>query len=118
MPEHYTSPVKAPENTLKKKVVPVYKYLDMSDLCGDLGDVIKKLTSINESAPDGSTFDIYVSLVDDYDGQSVEVVIKENRLETDQECRIRLQKENDRVQLVLAQKRAQLEQLKKELGED
>ena len=119
MPEHYKEPVKAPDSKQKKEVIVKRKHAGLSyQLDGKIDAVIQRLIDLKDSTPEGSSLElnfekVYDSWGDDY---TYEVALYDRRIETDEECRIRLQQEKHRVQSSLAHKRAQLEQLKKELG--
>lgn len=121
MPEHYKGPVKAPIAGLKKIILVKRQHKSLTyELDGSIDDVIQRLINLKSSTPEGCSLELQFEKVygmygdDDYH----EVALYDRRIETDQECRIRLQQEEQRVQSALAQKRAMLEQLRKELGED
>lgn len=122
MPEHYKGPVKAPAPELKKVVMVQRKHQSLTcALSGTVDEVIARLEKLRDTTPEGCVLklnweNVYAQYPGDEDSQ--EVMLYDERLETDEECRIRLQQEEHHVQSVLAQKRAQLEQLKKDLGED
>lgn len=121
MSEHYKGPVKAPDSKQKKEVLVKRKHAGLSyQLDGKIADVIQRLIDLKDSTPEGSELELNFEKVYGRwgDDDTYEVALYDRRIETDEECRIRLQKEKHRVQSDLARKRAQLEHLKKELGED
>jgi hypothetical protein len=107
---------------MTKKVIDVLrKYQDLTyDLSGPIDEVIERLTRLKEE----NTIDSVIILEyetqygswGDSDRQVVNVY--DRRIETDEEYAERLTKEKDERDRVLAFKRAQLETLKKELGEE
>lgn len=121
MPEHYKGPPKAPAENLKKMVLIERRHQGLTcQLNGTVDEVVARLIKLRDGTPKGSILilsweTVFAQYPGDEDSQ--ELKLYDERLETDDECRIRLQKEEQRVQSNLAHKRAQLEQLKKELGE-
>lgn len=119
MPEHYNKPVKAPDAELKKEVLIKREYAVLTwQLDGKIDEVIQRLVDLKESTAEGCSLELsFEKVYGMWDEDTWNLALYDRRMETDQECRIRLQKEDERVESELARKRAQLEQLKKELGE-
>lgn len=121
MPEHYKGPVKAPVAGVKKIVLVKREHKSLTyQLDGTIDAVIQRLMDLKASTPEGSSLELNFEKVYGCwgDDDTWEVALYDRRIETDNECRIRLQQEEQSVQSTLALKRAQLEQLKKELGEE
>lgn len=89
------------------------------ELSGKIEDVIERLNVIKNSVPDGIQIRLdYTTDYGYYNDDHDVVFVYEERLETDEECLAREKKESDEQQERTAQKRKQLEKLKKELGEE
>lgn len=96
-----------------------YEYLT-SELSGPIDEVIKMLQELKErTQKEGSILVLeYETEYGSYgDSDRQQVNLYDRRLETDEEYQARLEKEASDKQRSLAYKRAQLESLKKELGE-
>lgn len=121
MYDNYTGPPKAPDQKDKIKLRIERMYAGLTyQLDGTVDEVIQHLQNEKDCTEEGST--LHLSFEKVYgqwgDDDTWEVKLYDERLETDQECRIRMQ--NEKLSLVQARatKMAQLAQLKKELGED
>jgi len=106
---------------MTKKIVDVrrqYQYLT-SELSGTIDEVIAYLQKLKvECQTEGSTLVLEWETEYDYgcdDRQQVNLY--DRRLETDEEYQTRIDREAVEKERVIARKRAQLEALKKELGE-
>jgi hypothetical protein len=85
---------------------------------GTVDDVIEMLNQRKLETPEGSTLILSYETVYDY-GDSYNVVkMYDRRLETDEEYKMRLAQEAEEKENRMRAKRAQLEALKKELGEE
>lgn len=121
MPENYKGPVLAPVAELKKIVLVKRPHRSLTyQLDGTIDVVIQRLIELKESTPEGCSLELNFEKVYGCwgDDDTWEVALYDRRIETDQECRIRIQQERQQQINVRAHKMAQLEQLKKELGEE
>lgn len=106
---------------MTKKIIDVKrKHQELSyDLSGTVDEVIAVLQRLKDKAPEGA--EVILNYDTDYgsygDRDRDVVFVYDRRLETDIEYGERLAQESLRADQQLAQKRAQLEALKKELGE-
>ena len=104
----------------KKTVNVLRKYEALTyQLCGTIESVIKYLVELKATQKEGETLVLeYETEYGSYGDSDRDVVnLYDRRLETDEEYEQRLQKAEEIKQQNLSRKRAQLEQLKKELGE-
>lgn len=107
---------------MTKKIIDVqrkYEYLT-SELSGTIDDVIQRLQKLKAAQKEGSVLVLeYETEYGSYgDSDRQQVNLYDRRLETDEEYQERLNKEAGEKRRQLKFKRAQLEALKKELGED
>lgn len=106
----------------KKTVLVPYKYESLTyELCGTVDEVITRLKEAKErlQTEDSVLVLEYETKYGSYEDSDRQVVnLYARRLETDEEYRTRLEQEKAAEEKCLASRRAQLEQLKKELGED
>lgn len=106
----------------KKTLMVPYKYESLSyQLCGTVDEVINVLKGVKEryQTEDSTLYLEYETEYGSYGDSDRNVVnLYAQRLETDEEYQTRLEQEKVAEESRLAYKRAQLEQLKKELGED
>lgn len=121
MYDNYTGPPKAPDASLKKVIRVKRDYQSFTySLDGTVDEVIQRLQELKSEVEEGSN--LHLSFEKVYgqwgDDDSYEVALYDERIETDQECRIRLQNAEQAVKDKRATQMAQLAHLKKELGED
>lgn len=106
---------------MTKKIIAVErKYESLTyELCGTIDEVIERLVQLKATQKEGETLVLeYETEYGSYGDSDRQVVsLYDHRLETDEEYQVRLQKEEEIKQQNISRKRAQLEQLKKELGE-
>lgn len=106
---------------MTKKIVDVKrKYAELTyELCGTIDEVIERLVQLKSTQKEGETLVLeYETEYGSYgDSDRQQVNLYDRRLETDEEYQIRLDKEAVAKEQSIARKRAQLEALKKELGE-
>lgn len=120
MHDNYTGPPKAPALESKIKLRLERKYEGLTyQLDGTVDEVIHRLQELKDNTEEGSTLHLnFEKVYGEYgDDDTWEVKLYDERIETDQECRIRMNKEEQAVRTTRALKLAQLAQLKKELGE-
>jgi hypothetical protein len=107
---------------MTKKMVKIKrKYEQLTyELCGTVDQVIERLVKLKDTQKEGETLYLeYETVYGTYGDADCQVVnLYDNRLETDEEYQLRLQREEEIKQQDISRKRAQLEKLKKELGED
>lgn len=107
---------------MTKKMVKIKrKYEGLTyELCGTIDQVIELLIKLKDTQKEGETLYLeYETVYGSYgDSDSQVVNLYDSRLETDEEYQLRLQREEEIKQQDISRKRAQLEKLKKELGED
>lgn len=107
---------------MTKKVIDVLrKHQELtSDLSGTIDEVIERLTRLKEGNPYNSVIVLEYETEHGCWGDSDRQVVNiyDRRIETEDEYTIRLLKEKDERDRSMAFKRAQLEALKKELGEE
>lgn len=91
------------------------------ELCGTIDEVIERLIQLKSTQKEGEVLVLeYETEYAGYgygDSDRQQVNLYDRRLETDEEYQIRLDKEAAAKEQSIARKRAQLEALKKELGE-
>lgn len=96
------------------------KYEELTyELCGTIDQVIERLVKLKDTQKEGETLYLeYETMYGTYGDSDYQVVnLYDSRLETDEEYQLRLQREDEIKQQDISRKRAQLEKLKKELGE-
>lgn len=105
---------------MTKKIVDVrrqYQYLT-SELSGTIDEVITYLQKLKaDCQTEGSTLVLEWETEYDYERDRQQVNLYDRRLETDEEYQTRIELEAAQKERDLSRKRAQLEALKKELGE-
>lgn len=105
---------------MTKKFVDIQREWDRLryELDGTVDDVIEMLQQRKDQTPEGCTLILSYEKVYDYDNEYNAVILYHRRLETDEEYKMRLAQEAEEKENRMRVKRAQLEALKKELGED
>jgi len=97
-----------------------HQHLTGDDLSGTIDDVIERLQELKRSynVPDSTLVLEWETEYGSYgDSDREQVNLYDRRLETDEEYAARTRLEKEQVHAMLQHKRAQLEALKKELGE-
>lgn len=89
-----------------------------SELSGTVDEIIEMLNKRKLETPDGATLILSFETVYSYNEPYEEVKLYDRRLETDEEYNTRIAQEAEEKENRMRVKRAQLEALKKELGEE